>query len=103
MKGLLPNDVQSRVNLDKIEEIFGKDNIIVEHYFGRVFAEYDKLKEYKLVIHCGGCMLDSQHIKARIEDLVDSGVSFTNFGVLLSYFQGKEQLNRVIKPYGLSI
>jgi [FeFe] hydrogenase H-cluster maturation GTPase HydF len=88
---------------NKIEEIFGKDSIQVDHYFGRVFAQDDKLKEYKLIIHCGGCMLDSQVIKSRIDDLVESGVSFTNFGVLLSYFQGEENLNRVIKPYGLSI
>jgi len=88
---------------NKIDELFGKGNIKIEHYFGRVFAEYEKLKEYKLIIHCGGCMLDSQVVKSRIEDLVESGVSFTNFGVLLSYFQGKDELNRVIKPYGLSI
>jgi len=88
---------------NKIDEIFGKGNIQVDHYFGRVFAEYDMLKEYKLVIHCGGCMLDNQVVKSRIEDLVESGVSFTNFGVLLSYFQGKDGLNRAIKPYGLSI
>jgi hypothetical protein len=75
----------------------------VDHYFGRVFAEYDKLKEYKLVIHCGGCMLDQQTISARIHDLIESGVSFTNYGVVLSYFQGEEILNRVIEPFGLKI
>lgn len=88
---------------NKINEIFGNGSIEIDHYFGRVFADYEKLKEYKLIIHCGGCMLDSQVIKSRIEDLVDSRVSFTNFGVLLSYFQGKKELNRVIKPYGLKI
>ena len=85
----------------KIDQIFGKGNIQVDHYFGRVFAEYDKLKQYKLVIHCGGCMLDSQAISSRIQDLIESGVSFTNYGVLLSYFQGEETLNRVIEPFGM--
>ncbi|MCG2761401.1 MAG: 50S ribosome-binding GTPase [Candidatus Delongbacteria bacterium] len=87
----------------KIDEMFGKGKIQVDHYFGRVFAEYDKLKEYKLVIHCGGCMLDQQAIASRIEDLIESGVSFTNYGVLLSYFEGKDTLNKVIEPYGLKI
>ncbi|NOR45792.1 MAG: GTP-binding protein [Candidatus Delongbacteria bacterium] len=87
----------------KMDELFGKGTIQVDHYFGRVFAEYDKLKEYKLVIHCGGCMLDQQAIAARIEDLIESGVSFTNYGVLLSYFEGKDALNKVIEPYGLKI
>jgi small GTP-binding protein len=86
-----------------IEKLYGKGNIQVDHYFGRVFAEYDKLKEYKLVIHCGGCMLDQQTISARIHDLIESGVSFTNYGVVLSYFQGEEILNRVIEPFGLKI
>jgi len=87
----------------KIEALFGKGAIQIDHYFGRVFAENDKLKEYKLVIHCGGCMLDQQAIASRMEDLIESGVSFTNYGVLLSYFQGEEALNKVIEPYGLKV
>ena len=87
----------------KIEALFGKGAIQIDHYFGRVFAENDKLKEYKLVIHCGGCMLDQQAIASRIEDLIESGVSFTNYGVLLSYFQGEEALNKVIEPFGLKV
>ena len=87
----------------KIEQIYGKGAIQVDHYFGRVFADYDRLKEYKLVIHCGGCMLDSQAISSRIQDLVESGVSFTNYGVLLSYFQGEESLNRVVEPFGARV
>ncbi len=87
----------------KINEIFGKGNIQIDHYFGRVFAEESKLKEYKLVIHCGGCMLDQQAIVSRIEDLIESGISFTNYGVLLSYFEGKDVLNKVIEPFGLAL
>lgn len=87
----------------KIEAMFGKGAIQIDHYFGRVFAEYDKLREYKLVIHCGGCMLDQQAIASRMEDLIESGVSFTNYGVLLSYFQGEEALNKVIEPFGLKV
>jgi [FeFe] hydrogenase H-cluster maturation GTPase HydF len=87
----------------KIEKMYGKGNIQIDHYFGRVFAEYNKLKEYKLVIHCGGCMLDQQTVSARIQDLIESGVNFTNYGVLLSYFQGKDVLNRVIAPFEITI
>ncbi|MBN2789442.1 MAG: 50S ribosome-binding GTPase [Candidatus Delongbacteria bacterium] len=88
---------------NKIDQLFGKGNIQVDHYFGRVFAGEEDLKDYKLVIHCGGCMLDQQAISSRIEDLIESGVSFTNYGVLLSYFEGKEALNKVIEPFGLKI
>ena len=87
----------------KIEQIYGKGAIQIDHYFGRVFADYDRLKEYKLVIHCGGCMLDPQAVSSRIQDLAESGVSFTNYGVLLSYFQGEEALNRVVEPFGARV
>jgi [FeFe] hydrogenase H-cluster maturation GTPase HydF len=96
-------DIGTKQIPDKIEQIYGKGAIQIDHYFGRVFAEYDRLKEYKLVIHCGGCMLDSQAISSRIQDLIESGVSFTNYGVLLSYFHGEESLNRVIEPFGLRV
>lgn len=96
-------DIGTKQIPNKIDQIFGKGNIQIDHYFGRVFAEYEKLKEYKLVIHCGGCMLDSQAISSRIHDLIESGISFTNYGVLLSYFQGEEALNRVVEPFGAGI
>ena len=44
-------------------------------------------------------MLDQQAIASRMEDLIESGVNFTNYGVLLSYFQGEETLNKVIEPF----
>lgn len=96
-------DIGTKQIPNKIDQIFGKGNIQIDHYFGRVFADYDRLREYKLVIHCGGCMLDQQAIASRIQDLIESGVSFTNYGVLLSYFQGEEALNRVVEPFGAKI
>ncbi len=96
-------DIGTKQIPNKIDQIFGKGNIQIDHYFGRVFADYDRLREYKLVIHCGGCMLDQQAIASRIQDLIESGVSFTNYGVLLSYFQGEEALNMVVKPFGAKI
>ena len=48
--------------------------VIVEHNFGREFQENPELEKYKLVIHCGGCMISSQKLLARIHDLVAVGV-----------------------------
>ncbi len=87
----------------KINELFGENTIRIDHYFGRIFATEKKLEEYKLVIHCGGCMLDEQTISSRIDDLIASKVSFTNYGLLLSYFEGEDVLNRVIKPFALRL
>jgi [FeFe] hydrogenase H-cluster maturation GTPase HydF len=71
--------------------------VIVEHSFGR---EFDKnLESYKLIIHCGGCMVDSQKMLARIRDLENVGVPVTNYGIFLAYIQGKDVLRRVLKPF----
>jgi [FeFe] hydrogenase H-cluster maturation GTPase HydF len=73
--------------------------IIVEHNFGRDLSNEEDLKNYRLVIHCGGCMISSQKMAARLRDLEESGTPVTNYGIVLSYFQGEPVLNRVIKPW----
>ncbi|MDP4206908.1 MAG: [FeFe] hydrogenase H-cluster maturation GTPase HydF, partial [Bacteroidota bacterium] len=77
--------------------------VIVEHNFGREFQENEKLSDYKLVIHCGGCMISAQKIAARIRDLRETGIPFTNYGVFLSYIQGHEALKRVLEPWVLTL
>ena len=58
----------------KIEQRGGR-GVIVEHAFGREFPELDEggggggLGSYALAIHCGGCMIDQQKIRARLLDL----------------------------------
>jgi [FeFe] hydrogenase H-cluster maturation GTPase HydF len=34
--------------------------VLIEHSFGRDLSDEEELKTYKLVIHCGGCMISSQ-------------------------------------------
>ena len=62
---------------EKIEQQGGR-GVIVEHAFGREFPELDEggggsggggLGSYALAIHCGGCMIDQQKIRARLLDL----------------------------------
>ena len=71
--------------------------VIVEHSFGREFSL--DLENYNLIIHCGGCMVDSQKMLARIRDLENVGVPVTNYGIFLSYMQGKDVLRRVLEPF----
>ncbi|MCK5159967.1 MAG: 50S ribosome-binding GTPase [Candidatus Aureabacteria bacterium] len=75
--------------------------IALEHNFGREFQENENLKRYKLIIHCGGCMISSQKLLARIHELEAVGIPFTNYGLFLAYLQGREALNKVIKPWNL--
>jgi len=77
--------------------------VVIEHNFGREFQENDQLQCYKLVIHCGGCMISPQKLLARIRDLDSLGVPYTNYGIFLAYMQGPKALRRVLLPWGIDL
>ena len=86
----------------KLNNYFGEGKIQIDHAFGRDFASYN-LSDYKLIIHCGGCMLDKQSMQARINDLEESNVPITNYGIILAYLNSREAFSRVIKPFMLPL
>jgi [FeFe] hydrogenase H-cluster maturation GTPase HydF len=57
----------------------------------------DDLSRYKLIISCGGCMVNRAEIMHRIEKARAAGVPITNYGVLMAYLSGI--LKRVIEPF----
>ena len=59
----------------------------------------DDLSDYKLVIHCGACMLGRMEMIRRIKECRRRGVAITNYGVAISKVQGL--LDRVLAPFGL--
>ncbi len=71
----------------------------VIHLFGREWPEPEELKTIKLVIHCGGCMITPQRMATRLRDLEKLNIPITNYGVFLSYVQGKEVLEQVLRPW----
>ncbi len=62
---------------------------------GRDFPE--DLKNYKLIIQCGSCMLTRRETLARIQRAKREGVPITNYGICISYLQ--KVLERVIEPF----
>ena len=42
----------------------------------------------KLVIHCGGCMLNEKEVDSRRQKAENAGVPFTNYGIAISYMRG---------------
>lgn len=48
----------------------------------------ENLSQYKLVVHCGGCMLNEREMKYRYKCAQDQNVSITNYGILISYIHG---------------
>lgn len=68
-----------------IREYTGKD-IRIETTSGTEFP--DDLTKYKLIIHCGGCMLNEREMKYRLSCAADQGVPMTNYGILIAYVKG---------------
>lgn len=54
------------------------------------------LADFDLVIHCGGCMLNSNEMQFRMNSALEQGVPFTNYGTAIAYMQGI--LERSIAP-----
>ena len=75
----------------------------VEHNFGREFQNNQQLSNYSLIIHCGGCMISRQKMTARIRDLENLGLPFTNYGLFLSKMQSVKTLNRTLTPFDLHV
>lgn len=48
----------------------------------------EDLSPYKLIIHCGGCMISEREMKYRIRCATDQNVPITNYGTVIAYTQG---------------
>jgi hypothetical protein len=70
-----------------------------DHAFGREFPDAEQLRRYKLAIHCGACMIRPQKLAARVEQLLAAGIPVTNYGLALSWYEGKATLGRVLEPW----
>lgn len=70
-------------------------NIIFENVSSHEFPK--NADEYKLIIHCGGCMTNRREILSRIGKAKEANVAITNYGIAISYCLGI--LDRAIKPF----
>lgn len=46
------------------------------------------ISQYKLVIHCGGCMLNEAQMKSRIASSSQAGVPIINYGIAIATMKG---------------
>lgn len=68
-----------------IKKYTGK-NPVFEFTQGAEFPS--DLKKYKLIIHCGGCMLNEREVQSRMQKSIDNGVPFSNYGIAIAYMNG---------------
>ncbi len=88
------NDIGS-VKLPGMIKMFSGIDTEIRFTSGGTFPE--DLREYALVLHCGGCMLNEREMIHRMKTAVRQGVCFTNYGVAIAFMKGI--LKRSLSPF----
>lgn len=57
----------------------------------------DDLKKYKLILHCGACMMNRREMLNRLRKAEEAGVPVTNYGMAISFLQGV--IKRSLAPF----
>jgi [FeFe] hydrogenase H-cluster maturation GTPase HydF len=57
----------------------------------------DDLKKYKLILHCGACMMNRREMLNRLRKANEAGVPVTNYGIAISFLQGV--IKRSLAPF----
>lgn len=90
----LADDI-ARVKIPRWLMNFTGKNVSFSAHSGR---EYPKeIEKYKLIIHCGGCVITRKMMLRRIEEAKNLGIPIVNYGVVISYLHGV--LGRVLEPF----
>ncbi len=110
IKSLRPNDkvlISEACTHHPLEDDIGRVKIPrwLNHYVGGKldidtvpgFKYPERLEEYKLIIHCGGCTLNRKEMMHRQELARKAGIPITNYGVLISFL--KSVFPRALKPF----
>lgn len=74
---------------------YTKKELQIDVIHGYDFPE--DLSDYKLVVHCGGCMLTHRAMQTRINEAKLLDVPIVNYGVLISYMHGA--VPRALLPF----
>ncbi|MDU1124272.1 MAG: [FeFe] hydrogenase H-cluster maturation GTPase HydF [Clostridium sp.] len=83
-----------RVKIPTLLEKYVGGKLDFEFKIGYDFAE--DIGNYKLIIHCGGCMINRKTILNRINVCKERKVYITNYGVLLSFLTNTLERSKVI-------
>ncbi|MBR1454600.1 MAG: [Lachnospiraceae bacterium] len=79
------NDIGTTKIPKLLEKITGA-KVNIETSSGTEFP--DDLKKYKMIIHCGGCMVNDREMLYRMKCTSDAGVPFTNYGIFIAMAHG---------------
>lgn len=83
------------VKMPKWIKEYTKKDINFEFSSGTEFPE--NLSNYALIVHCGGCMINSREMHYRLEHSNDNKVPITNYGIAIAQMHGI--LKRSLEPF----
>lgn len=89
------------VKLPKWLNNFTNKNIEIDFCSGTEFP--NDLGKYKLIIHCGGCMLNEREVQSRMNMAIKQNVPFINYGTSIAYMQGILERSLEIFPEFLGL
>ena len=89
------DDDIGRVKIPSLVKKFTGKNLIFEHFSSHEFPQ--NVQDYKLIIHCGGCMTNRREILSRNLKSKKQNVPITNYGITIAYCLGI--LDRALEPF----
>lgn len=72
--------------LPKLIKRYTGKNINFEWTSGNEFPEI--LEKYRLILHCGGCMINEKQMQSRIKKSKEAGIAMTNYGIAIAKMTG---------------
>jgi [FeFe] hydrogenase H-cluster maturation GTPase HydF len=88
-----------KVKIPRWLRLYTKKNLEIDVRNGHDFP--DNLSDYKLIVHCGGCMLTRKAMQVRIKQAKLMGVPIVNYGVAISYMHGA--IPRALLPFSEAV
>ena len=89
------DDDIGRVKIPRLLEKTAGGELDIQIVSGLNFPE--DISGYKLVVHCGGCMLNRRAMLNRLAELKANAIPVVNYGVCISFCSGV--LEKVLSPF----
>lgn len=84
-----------RVKIPRWLRLHTKKNLLIDFTQGSDFPE--TISQYKLIVHCGACMLSRKMMLMRLNEAHLMDVPIVNYGILISYMHGA--IPRALLPF----
>ncbi len=93
------DDDIGRVKIPRLVRQYTGKELTFDVASGKDFPK--DLSDYKLIIHCGGCMINRAFMLWRINQAHAAHIPITNYGIAISETQGV--LSCVLAPFGITL